>query len=127
MCREKVYGTILTGYFGQVTRLEVTQMKRIIAILFAMCLTLAQLPAFASATTATSEKDLCLLYSEMCANRALTIQEKIAKLNGEIAKGTQVYSKAELQRLQNKLEEAEELLYNLLYGAGTRMRTHGRR
>jgi hypothetical protein len=102
-------------------------MKRIITILFAMCLAMAQFTAFATEMTGTSEKDLCLLYSEMCANRALTIQEKIAKLNGEIAKGTQVYSKVELQRLQNKLEEAEGLLYNLLYGAGTNMRGHGRR
>ena len=102
-------------------------MKRIITILFAMCLAMAQFPAFATEMTGTSEKDLCLLYSEMCANRALTIQEKIAKLNGEIAKGTQVYSKVELQRLQNKLEEAEGLLYNLLYGAGANMRGHGRR
>jgi len=102
-------------------------MKRIIAILFAICLTVTQLPAFAGETTATSEKDLCLLYSEMCANRALTIQEKIAKLNREIAKGTQVYTKAELQRLQDKLEEAEKLLDNLLYGPGLNMRGHGRR
>ena len=116
-----------TSYFGQVTCLEVTQMKRIIAILITMCLAVPQLPAFASETTATSEKDRCLLYSEMCANRALTIQEKIAKLNREIAKGTQVYTKAELQRLQDKLEEAEKLLDNLLYGPGLNMRGHGRR
>jgi hypothetical protein len=102
-------------------------MKRIIAIMFAACLTVTQIPAIASETTGTSEKDLCLLYSEMCANRALTIQEKIAKLNGEIAKGTQVYSKAELQRLQNKLEEAESILYDLLYGAGVHSMGHGRR
>ena len=70
---------------------------------------------------------MSLIKSEMCANRALTIQEKIAKLNGEIAKGTQVYSKAELQRLQNKLEDAEQLLENLLYGPGVNMRGHGRR
>jgi hypothetical protein len=102
-------------------------MKRIIAVLFATCLVVTQSPAFASETTATSEKDLCLLYSEMCANRALTIQEKIAKLNGEIAKGTQVYTKAELQRLQGKLEEAKQLLDNLLYGPGVNTRGHGRR
>jgi hypothetical protein len=119
-----VYGTTVTGYFGQVTRLEVTQMKRIIAIFFAMCLAVTQMPAFAGETTATSQKDLCLLYSEMCANRALTIQEKIAKLNGEIAKGTQVYSKAELQRLQDKLEEAEQLLFNLLYSPGVNTGRH---
>ena len=102
-------------------------MKKIIAILITMCLAMTQVPAFASETAGSSEKDLCLLYSEMCANRALTIQEKIAKLNGEIAKGTQVYTKAELQRLQNKLEESEQLLDNLLYGQGVRMRTHGHR
>jgi hypothetical protein len=122
-----LYGTIRTGYFGRVTRLEVKQMKRVITIFITMCLAVTQLPAFASEMTATSEKDLCLLYSEMCANRALTIQEKIAKLNGEIAKGTQVYTKVELQRLQNKLEEAEDLLYNLLYGAGSHMGAHRHR
>ena len=102
-------------------------MKRTIAILFAMSLAMTQFPAFASEMTGSSEKDLCLLHSEMCANRTLTIQEKIAKLNGEIAKGTQVYTKAELQRLQNKLEEAEQLLDNLLYGGGALKRGHVRR
>lgn len=99
-------------------------MKRMIVIMFAASLAMTRYPALASETQGTSEKDLCLLYSEMCANRALTLQEKIDKLNGEIAKGNQVYSKAELQRLQGKLEEAEGMLYNILYGAGTRMKGH---
>jgi len=120
----EMHGPVSLGRFHA---WEVTQMKRIIAMVFATCLAMTQFPAYATDTTGGSEKDLCLLYSEKCVNRALTIQEKIAKLNREIAKGNQVYTKAELQRLQDKLEDAERLLDNLLYGPGAPSMGHGRR
>ena len=102
-------------------------MRRTIAILFVTFLTMTQVPAFAAESTTASEKDLCLLYSEKCANQTLTIQEKIARLRGEIEKGENVYDPAELQRLQDKLVDAEQLLDTLLSGNGGHGHGHGHR
>ena len=73
--------------------------------------------AFAEDKPMTSEqKDECLLISKDCRNASLTIQEKIKKLQDEIAKGEKVYTPAELKKLEDKLKEAENLLDNILSG-----------
>ena len=99
-------------------------MKRIIAVMFFTCLAMAQLPTVGAETSRGSDKDLCLLYSQNCANQTLSIQEKIARLKEEITKGTQVYSPAELQRLEDKLKEVEAILDDLLYGPSHNGRGH---
>jgi hypothetical protein len=48
-----------------------------------------------------------------CALQAESIQQKIKRLNDEIAKGTKKHSAKELKNLANKLKEANELLDNL--------------
>ena len=102
-------------------------MKRIIGVLFAMFMVLLQIPAFGAETAKESGKDLCVLYSQSCPNQSLTYQEKIARLQEEIGKGTEVYSVAELNRLNDKLKEAEEMFYNLQYGPSGHGHGHGHR
>lgn len=63
---------------------------------------------------AKMEKDECLLVSKNCRNATLSIQEKIDKLQGEINKGTKVYSTEELKKLEDKLKDAENTLDVLL-------------
>ncbi len=60
-------------------------------------------------------KNLCLLAGKNCPDRKDTINEIIAKLKTEISKGTAVYTPAELRILQQKLDDYELMLYNLLY------------
>lgn len=48
-----------------------------------------------------------------CALQAESIQEKIKRLETEVAKGTAKYSKAELEMLRKKLKEANDLLDQL--------------
>jgi hypothetical protein len=48
-----------------------------------------------------------------CALQAESIQEKIKRLDAEIAKGSKKYTSGELKALENKLKEANELLDNL--------------
>jgi hypothetical protein len=73
-------------------------------------------PSWAAEPKAQEQKNLCLLNSEQCPDRKPSIQELIAQLKTEIAKGEEVYTKEELQRLQGKLQEAEKELWWLLYG-----------
>jgi hypothetical protein len=62
---------------------------------------------------AQADRDLCLLRSESCRTRVDSIQEKIRRIDGEIRKGTKVYSPNELARLEGKLKEAQEILESL--------------
>lgn len=50
-------------------------------------------------------KDECLLVAFNCKDSVDTYQSRIEKLNKEIAKGTDVYTKDELRILNEKLEE----------------------
>lgn len=61
-----------------------------------------------------TEKDECLLVSKNCKNTALSIQEKVKKLQGEIKKGKKVYTAEELKKLEDKLKDAENTLDQLL-------------
>ena len=48
-----------------------------------------------------------------CALQAETLQQKIKRLDAEVAKGSNKYSAEELKNLENKLKEANVLLDNL--------------
>lgn len=60
-------------------------------------------------------KDLRLLGLERHPASQDSLPETIARLKAEIARGSEVYSEAELQRLTRKLEECEALLEHLLH------------
>ena len=87
-------------------------------LLAGVCLALA-VAAFASAETGQggegNGKNLCLLYGENCPDRRDSITDTIARLKQEIARGEAVYTRKELERLQQKLDYYEWLLYMLLY------------
>ncbi len=48
-----------------------------------------------------------------CALQAETIQEKIKRLDAEVAKGTKKYNAKELKKLEKKLKDANEILDQL--------------
>jgi hypothetical protein len=94
-------------------------MRRIIAMLIAAGLAVVQVPAFGATATGTAGKDDCLLRSENCPCQMMTLQQKIAKLNSEIAKGTRVYTSSELRKLGEKLYETELTLDIITYNHHT--------
>jgi len=51
--------------------------------------------------------------ARQCALQAESIQQKIKRLEGEINKGSQKYTAAELKSLNAKLKEADDLLEEL--------------
>ena len=92
-------------------------MKKIAVMLIAAFMMSATVPVLAAEMT-KEEKDQCLLASKNCATEVDTIQKKIKKLNAEIKKGKKVYSAEEIKKLQNKLDETNQMLDNLLKGGG---------
>jgi hypothetical protein len=48
-----------------------------------------------------------------CALQAESIQQKIKRLNAEVAAGSRKHNPEELKKLENKLKEANDLLDNL--------------
>lgn len=89
-------------------------MKKIAVLLCAAFMMSATVPAFAAEKMTKEEKDQCLLASKGCKEEVDSIQKKIKKLQTEIKKGTKVYSAEELKKLQEKLDEADKMLDNLL-------------
>jgi len=73
------------------------------------------IPVIAAEMT-KEQKNECLLASKGCMTEVDTIQKKIKKLDGEIKKGTKVYSPEELKKLNAKLKETEDLLDKIIGG-----------
>lgn len=63
-----------------------------------------------------AQKDECLLMSKECKTTALSLQEKVQKLQDEINKGKRVYTKEEIKKLNDKLKDAEQTLDLLTTG-----------
>ena len=53
-------------------------------------------------------KNECLLVAKNCPTDS--IQERIQRIQGEISKGSDVYTRDELRQLRNDLEEAQRML-----------------
>lgn len=51
---------------------------------------------------------------QRCVLQTETLQQKIERLQSEIAQGKKTYSAAELQKLENKLNEANYMLDSLM-------------
>lgn len=61
-------------------------------------------------------KNRCLLESEGCPSRKMTIVELIAALRLELSKGETVYTPSELRILEDKLGEYELMYERLMFG-----------
>jgi len=82
-------------------------MKRIIVMLIVASM-FSALPAFAQSDENMQPK--ATVYVEQCVLASETIQDKIAHIKADIAEGKNVYSDAELQKLQDKLKETTDFL-----------------
>jgi len=93
-------------------------MKRIAVVIstVAAAMMLTALPVLSAehAMGNMDQKNECLLMSQKCADNVDSIQQKIKKLNNEIAKGTRVYTPAELKKLNDKLNDANQILDELM-------------
>jgi len=87
-------------------------MKKIAALLVVGFMMAVAVPAFAQQTPA--EKDQCLLTAKACATQVDSIQQRIKKLDQAIKEGKKVYTPEELKKLQDKLDETNKMLDELL-------------
>lgn len=92
-------------------------MKKMAVMVMAAFMMSATVPALAAEMT-KEEKDMCLLASKNCGTEVDSLQKKIKKLNAEIKKGKKTYSAEEIKKLQQKLDEANDLLDTILKGGG---------
>lgn len=86
-------------------------MKKILSMTCALIVA-APLLAVAADSGSRAAKNPCLLNSDTCDSAAQndSIQERIAKLQHELDKGSSVYSAGELQQLAAKLNEYRAFL-----------------
>ncbi len=89
--------------------------------IMAVTLLLAALPAVAREGAMAKEpqayKSECLLVAKNCPTDS--IQERIDRIQGEINKGTAVYTTDELRRLNQQLKEAQRTLDLELMNSGS--------
>jgi hypothetical protein len=64
------------------------------------------------------EKDQCVLASLNCGNEVDSIQQRIDRLQGEIARGEDVYTADELRILNDKLDDANRTMEFLVNNGG---------
>lgn len=83
-------------------------MKKSTLMILATCMLSATMPAYAQQTN--EEKVICNLAAQNCLNKAEILQKRIKKLKGEVKKGTKTYSPEELKKIEQKLQETEDLL-----------------
>ena len=85
-------------------------MKKVTILVMAALMMTAAIPAFAD--QASQEQVICNLASRNCLKTAVTLEKRIKKMQSEMKKG-KVYSAEDVQKLEQKLKEAQELLDKL--------------
>lgn len=65
-----------------------------------------------------ADKNECLLVAMNCGNQVDSIQQRINRITKEIGRGTDVYTKDELRRLKDQLEDANKTLDSLVNSGG---------
>lgn len=86
-------------------------MKKSAVVLIAAFLLSSAGALFAQQTN--EEKVICELAAKNCLNKVEIVQKRINKINAEIKKGSKSYSAEDLKKLEQKLQEAKDLLDKL--------------
>lgn len=81
--------------------------KSVIMMLAALMLSIT-IPAISQQTP--EEKVICNLAAQNCLNKADVLQKRIKKLKADVNKGSKTYSAEDLKKLEQKLQETQDLL-----------------
>jgi peptidoglycan hydrolase CwlO-like protein len=68
--------------------------------------------------TAQGGKNECLLVAMNCGNQVDSIQQRIDRIQNEIKRGPDVYTRDEINGLKKELEDAQQLFEALTTGPG---------
>jgi uncharacterized protein YlxW (UPF0749 family) len=83
-------------------------MKKSILMIIATLLVSAAMPAISQQSP--EEKVICNLAAQNCLNKADVLQKRVKKLKAEVNKGSKTYSAEDLKKLDQKLQETQDLL-----------------
>ncbi|MBI1922008.1 MAG: hypothetical protein HYS23_13105 [Geobacter sp.] len=83
-------------------------MKSRAIIVIAALMAAVAVPVVAQQTN--EEKVICQLAAKNCLNQVDVLQKRVKKLNAEIKKGSKTYSAEDMKKLEQKLQETQELL-----------------
>lgn len=81
--------------------------KSVIMVIAALMLSIT-IPAISQQTP--EEKVICNLAAQNCLNKADVLQKRIKKLKADVKKGSKTYSAEDLKKLEQKLQETQDLL-----------------
>ncbi len=90
-------------------------MKRKLALVLVAVGMFSAIPAFAAHQESTMDHQMMMDHegARQCALQAESIQQKIARIQGEIKQGSKKYTAEELKKLEGKLKEANDVLDGL--------------
>jgi uncharacterized protein YlxW (UPF0749 family) len=83
-------------------------MKKSVVMIIAALLMSTAMSAYSQQTA--EEKVVCNLAAQNCLNKSDILQKRIKKLNAEVKKGNSKYSAEDLKKLEQKLQETQDLL-----------------
>ena len=98
-------------------------MKKIMTLIIAAGLMALAAPLSAAESKDATQKELCILLARDCADKVYNLQERIKKLQDELAQGATVYNAEEIKKLKDKLDEAETMMYELMPATPSQMET----
>lgn len=84
-------------------------MKKHALIIMAAFLVSGAIPALAQEAS-KQEQVICNISAKNCLGEAAAIQKRIKKIQAEMQKGKKTYSPEDVQKLEQKLKEAQEIL-----------------
>ncbi|RNC68483.1 MAG: hypothetical protein ED859_10230 [Desulfuromonadales bacterium] len=84
-------------------------MKRIVFVTLAGLMLTAAVPAFAQEQS-EQDKVICNLAAKNCLSETEKLQKRVKKMQSDMKKGTKTYSAEDVQKLEQKLKEAQEIL-----------------
>lgn len=84
-------------------------MKKSALIAIAAVMVSSAIPAL-SQEPSKQDQVICNLSAKNCLGEAEAIKKRIKKMQSEMKKGTRTYSPEDVQKLEQKLKEAQEIL-----------------
>jgi len=84
-------------------------MKKIALVTLAGLMLGSAVPVFAQEQT-KQDQVICNLAAKNCLSESEMLQKRVKKMQADIKKGTKTYSAEDVQKLEQKLKEAQELL-----------------
>jgi len=84
-------------------------MKKRALIVMTAFMVSGAIPALAQEPS-KQEQAICNISAKNCLGEAEAIQKRVKKMQAEMKKGTKTYSAEDVQKLEQKLKEAQELL-----------------